>query len=103
QLAVREFQMVLNGASAEVGRTNAGYLNVVTKSGTNEYHGAGFYQNRNGSMTSPDALGNDSSANSQHQFGGALGGPIAKSKLFFFGALEKNLVSIPYTVKFDKP
>ncbi len=103
QLAVREFQIVLNGASAEVGRTNSGYLNVVTKSGTNAYHGAGFYQNRNGAMTSPDAFGNDSSSNSQHQFGGSLGGPIMRDKLFFFGAVEKNLVSIPYTVKFDPP
>src|SRR6266700_2466751 len=103
QLAVREFQMVLNGASAEVGRTNAGYLNVVTKSGTNAYHGAGFYENRNGAITSPDAFGNDSSSNSQHQFGGSLGGPIRRDKLFFFGALEKNLVTIPYTVKFDTP
>jgi len=103
QLAVREFQTVLNGASAEVGRTNAGYLNVVTKSGTNAFHGGGFYENRNGAMTSPDAFGNDSSSNSQHQFGGSLGGPIQKDKLLFFGALEKNLVNIPYSVKFDTP
>jgi hypothetical protein len=103
QLAVREFQMVLNGASAEVGRTNSGYLNVVTKTGTNAYHGAGFYENRNGAMTSPDAFGNDSSSNSQHQFGGSFGGPIRKDKLFFFGAVEKNMVDIPYTVKFDPP
>ena len=93
QLAVREFQMVLNGASAEVGRTNAGYLNVVTKSGTNALSRRGFYENRNGAMTSPDAFGNDSSSNSQHQFGGSLGGPIQKDKLFFFGAVEKNLVN----------
>src|SRR5262249_30120148 len=66
QVVVREFQVVLNGASAEVGRTNAGYMNVVTKSGTNSFHGEGLYQNRNGSMTSPDAFGNDSSSNSQH-------------------------------------
>lgn len=103
QLAVREFQVVRDGASAEVGRTNSGYVNVVTKSGTNTFHGQGFYANRNGSLTSPDAFGNDSSSNSQHQFGGALGGPIRKEKLFFFGAVEKNLVTIPYTVKFNKP
>jgi carboxypeptidase family protein len=103
QIAVREFQVVRDGASAEVGRTNSGYVNVVTKSGTNDYHGEGFYNNRNGSLTSPDAFGNDSSANAQNQFGGAFGGPIQKEKLFFFGAAEKNFVTIPYTVKFNTP
>src|SRR6476646_980707 len=58
QIAVREFQVVRDGASAEVGRTNSGYVNVVTKSGTNTLHGEGFYNNRNGSMTSIDAFGN---------------------------------------------
>lgn len=103
QLAVREFQVVRDGASAEVGRTNSGYINVVTKSGTNSYHGEGFYANRNGAMTSADAFGNDSSSNSQHQIGGAFGGRIIKDKLFFFGAVEKNIVTIPYTVKFNTP
>ena len=103
QLAVREFQIVRDGASAEVGRTNSGYLNVVTKSGTNDFHGAGYYANRNGAMTSPDAFGNDLSTNAQNQLGGSFGGPIKKNKLFFFGAAEKNMVTVPYTVKFDKP
>ncbi len=103
QIAVREFQVVRDGASAEVGRTNSGFVNVVTKSGTNTLHGEGFYNNRNGSLTSPDAFGNDSSANAQNQFGGAMGGPVRRDKLFFFGAVEKNLVTIPYTVKFSTP
>jgi len=103
QMAIREFQVVLNGASAEVGRTNSGYINVVTKSGTNGYHGGAFYENRNGQLTSPDAFGNDSSSNSQHQFGASLGGPIRKDKVFFFGSAEKNMVNIPYTVKFNPP
>ena len=103
QVAVREFQVVRDGASAEVGRTNSGYVNVVTKSGRNSFHGEGFYNNRNGGLTSPDAFGNDSSANAQNQFGGAVGGPIKKDRLFFFGAVEKNLVTIPYTVKFNQP
>ena len=46
QLAVREFQVVRDGASAEVSRTNSGYVNVVTKSGTNNYHGEGRVQQR---------------------------------------------------------
>src|SRR5712692_5638867 len=103
QIAVREFQVVRDGASAEVGRTNSGYVNVVTKSGTNTLHGEGFYNNRNGGLTSPDAFGNDSSANAQNQFGGAAGEPVKKDRLFFFGAVEKNLVTIPYTVKFNTP
>jgi len=103
QVGVREFQVVRDGASAEVGRTNSGYVNVVTKSGTNSLHGEAFYNNRNGSLTSPDAAGNDSSANSQNQFGGGVGGAIKKDKLFFFGAVEKNLVTIPFTVKFNTP
>lgn len=103
QLAVREFQVLASGVSAETGRTNAGYVNVVTKSGSNGVHGETFYANRNGTLTSPDAFGNDSSANAQSQFGGSLGGPIRRDKLFFFGALEKNLVTIPYTVKFNTP
>ncbi len=103
QVAVREFQVIRDGASAELGRTNSGYVNVVTKSGTNSIHGEGFYNNRNGGLTSPDAFGNDSSSNAQNQFGGGIGGPIKKDKLFFFAALEKNLVTIPYTVKFNTP
>lgn len=103
QLAVREFQVVASGVSAEVGRTNSGYINVVTRSGSNLYRGESFYANRNGAMTSPDAFGNDSSSNAQSQMGGSLGGPVRKDRIFFFGAVEKNLVTIPYTVKFNTP
>ena len=103
QLAIREFQIVRSGVSAEIGRTNSGYLNVVTKSGSNDIHAAGYYSNRNGGLTSPDAFGNDLSTNAQNQFGASFGGPVKKDKTFYFGAIEKNLVTIPYTVKFDKP
>ncbi len=103
QLGIREFQVVRDGATAEVGRTNAGFVNVVTKSGTNDPHGAGFYANRNGAMTSLDAFGNDSSSNAQSQFGGSAGGAIKKDRLFYFGAVEKNIVTIPYFVKFNTP
>ena len=103
QLAVREFQVIASGVSAEVGRTNSGYVNVVTKSGTNALHGESFYANRNGHLTSPDAFGNDSSSNAQHQMGASLGGAIRRDRLFYFGAIEKNIVTIPYTVKFNTP
>jgi len=56
QVAVREFQVVRTGLTAEVGRTNAGFINVVTKSGTNRIHGEALYTNRNPWLTWPDAL-----------------------------------------------
>jgi hypothetical protein len=73
QTAVREFQVVRSGANAEVGRTNAGFVNVVTKSGTNDFRGEAFYFNRNKKLTSPDAFGQKLN-NQQNQFGGSIGG-----------------------------
>ncbi|HEY6968617.1 MAG TPA: TonB-dependent receptor [Candidatus Angelobacter sp.] len=98
--AVREFQVIRSGADAEVGRTNAGFVNAVTKSGTNDWHGDAFYMNRNSSLTSPDAFGN-LAMNSQHQFGGSLGGPIRKDRTFFFFAGEQNFLDLPFTVQFQ--
>lgn len=98
--AVREFQVVRSGADAEIGRTNAGFVNAVTKSGTNDWHGEGFYMNRNGEMTSPDAFGNPA-VNLQHQFGGAVGGPVRKDRTFFFTAVEQNFLNMPFTVRFQ--
>jgi hypothetical protein len=98
--AVREFQVVRSGADAEVGRTNAGFVNAVTKSGTNDWHGEGFYMNRNADMTSPDAFGNPA-MNMQNQFGGSMGGHIKKDRTFFFVAAEQNYLSVPFTVQFQ--
>ena len=98
--AVREFQVVRSGLDAEVGRTNAGFVNAVTKSGTNDWHGEGFYMNRNSDMTSPDAFGNPA-VNMQNQFGGALGGHLKKDRTFFFVAGEQNFLNLPFTVQFQ--
>ncbi len=98
--AVREFQVVRAGADAEVGRTNAGFINAVTKSGTNNWHGEGFYMNRNANLTSPDAFGNPA-LNIQHQFGGSAGGPIKKDRTFLFAAVEQNDLNLPFVVKFQ--
>lgn len=102
QSAVREFQVVRAGASAEIGRTNAGFLNVVTKSGTNEFHGEAFYFNRNRFLTSPDAFGRDLD-NLQNQFGGSFGGPIKRDRAFFFTAIEQNFLRVPFVVSFNVP
>lgn len=99
QTAIKEFQVVRTGASAEVGRTGGGFVNAVTKSGTNKISGEGFFQNRNDRLTSPDAFGRDG-ANNQNLFGGSIGGPIKKDKSFFFIGAEQNYFEIPFFVDF---
>lgn len=100
QSAVREFQVVRAGAPAEVGRTSAGFLNVVTKSGTNVPHGDAFYNNRNKHLTSKNAFGRRLD-NRQNQFGGSMGGPIRRNRIFFFGAAEQNVLRVPFVVQFQ--
>ena len=100
QAAVEEFQVVRSGASASVGRTAAGFVNVVTKSGTNALHGELFYFNRNRHLTSADAFGR-SLNNQQNQFGGAVGGPIATDRAHFFLAAEQNFLRVPFVTDFQ--
>ena len=100
QAAIREFQVVRSGATAEVGRTNSGFVNVVTKTGTNDVHGETFYYDREKSLTSPDAF-NRKLNNQQNQMGGSLGGPLVHDRVFFFGAAEQSLLKVPYLVQFD--
>lgn len=102
QTAIREFQVVRSGATAEVGRTGAGFVNAVTKSGTNEWHGEALYFNRNRKLTSEDAFGNKGD-NQQNQFGGSIGGPLKKDRAFFFVGAEQNYLNIPYFVRFATP
>jgi len=99
QAAVREFQVVRSGAGAEVGRTSAGFVNVVTRSGTNILSGEAFYLNRNRHLTSANAF-NEKLDNQQNQFGGAIGGPAVKARAFYFAAVEQNFLRVPFVVKF---
>ncbi len=102
QTAIREFQVVRSGASAEVGRTGGGFVNAVTKSGSNELHGEAFYLNRNPDLTSRDAFNNKGN-NHQNQFGGSIGGPLRPNRAFFFFGFEQNFLRIPYFVRFGTP
>jgi hypothetical protein len=92
--SVKEFQVVPVGASAEFGRSSGGFINVVTKSGTNEFSGAAFLFFRNQSLSSqnPDAVdaGLPTEDFRNYQLGGNVGGPIKKDKAFFFVAYERN-------------
>jgi hypothetical protein len=92
--SVKEFQVVPVGASAEFGRASGGFINVVTKSGTNEFSGAAFLFFRNQSLSgqNPDAVdaGLPTEDFRNYQFGGNVGGPIKKDRAFFFLAYERN-------------
>src|SRR5258708_37399789 len=84
--AVKEFQVIASGANAEFGRTAGGVVNVITKSGTNEIHGSGFEYFRTEGLTSATSDGKPLDNFRRNQFGGSVGGPIVREKLFFLGA-----------------
>jgi hypothetical protein len=92
--AVKEFQVVASGASAEFGRTAGGVINVVTKSGTNDAHGSLFYFQRFEGITANTSDGKPLKDFHREQFGGTLGGPIKKDNMFFFGAFEQILENL---------
>ncbi|HEY6229889.1 MAG TPA: TonB-dependent receptor [Pyrinomonadaceae bacterium] len=86
--AVKEFQVVATGASAEFGRTAGGIINVITKSGTNTVHGSLFHFQRLEALTAHTSDGKPLKDFRREQFGGTVGGPIRKDKAFYFFALE---------------
>src|SRR2546425_3432943 len=105
QDAVQEFQVNSNAYSAEYGNAGGAVINVVTKSGTNDFHGTGFEFYRDRSMNAFDpvakALGRRKPPYHFNQFGGDIGGPVKKDKLFFFFDYDgqrntlQNLVATP--------
>src|SRR5215213_2512770 len=86
--AVKEFQVVATGASAEFGRTAGGVINVITKSGTNEIHGSAFYFQRLKALTANTSDGRPLEDFHREQYGATLGGPFRKEKAFYFLAFE---------------
>jgi hypothetical protein len=112
QSSVQEFQAITSGYSAEYGRSSGGVLNVISKSGANDWHGEGFYQNRNSSLSKdapipvPDIAHNPANliqvqpAESLQQWGGAVGGRIIRDKLFVFTSYEEQHSTQPRQVVF---
>src|SRR5213594_2668021 len=86
--AVKEFQVIATGASAEFGRTAGGVVNVVTKSGTNDIHGSLFHYQRLEGLTSNTSDDKPLQDFRREQSGGTVGGPVIKDKAFYFFALE---------------
>ena len=89
---VREFQVNTNAYSAEFGRAGSGLVNVVTKTGTNDFHGGAFWYYRDRALNANDLVnklnGQAKSPYHFNQFGGSLGGPLRERRAFFFAAYE---------------
>lgn len=83
--SIAEFKIITNSAAAEYGHYSGGAISVVTKSGTNSFHGDGFEFFRNQNFNAVGYYKQPNPTYSQNQFGGTIGGPIKKNKLFFFG------------------
>ena len=97
--AIREYQVVTDGASAEYGRMGGGYVNAITKNGTNDFSGSVFYYTRPKSMIANEPVLNGSQKPigdfKQNQFGFSVGGPILKDKLFYFVVYDAQRYTSP--------
>jgi carboxypeptidase family protein len=88
---IQEFRIDSNNYPAEYGTGTGGQINVVTKSGSNSFHGSGFEYFRNDALDASNFFDNIIGKKSPlrlNQFGGSVGGPIIKNRLFFFGSYE---------------
>ena len=102
--SIAEFRILTSNFDAEYGNYSGGIVNVVTKSGTNALHGSGFEFLRNTALDARNFFSPERSFYRQNQFGGTVGGPIRKNRLFFFGdyqgtrqsqGIDTGLISVP--------
>lgn len=100
--AVQEFQVNSNAYSAELGHAGGAVINVVTKSGTNSFHGTAFEFFRDRGLNANDPInkqrGQSRSPYHFNQFGGNLGGPVIREKVFFFFDYEGQRNTLPNLV-----
>ena len=102
--SIHEFRVLTNNFDAEYGNYSGGVVNVVTKSGANQVHGSGFEFLRNTALDARNFFSPERGFFRQNQFGGTLGGPIVKDKLFYFGdyqgtrtnqGIDTGLIPVP--------
>jgi Carboxypeptidase regulatory-like domain/TonB dependent receptor len=86
--AVQEFSLQTSNLSAQYGNSASGVVNIVTKSGTNQFHGDLFEFLRNGALNARNFFAPVADSLKRNQFGGSIGGPVLKDKLFFFGTYQ---------------
>ena len=93
--------MSSNSYGAESGRSGGAVVNVVTKSGSNSWHGSAFYYLRDSELggAAPAFVGFNPGG-VQHQFGATVGGPIQRNKTFFFAGYDQHIFHLPAVVQF---
>src|SRR5712692_1152375 len=101
---VQEFRVSSNSYGAELGRSGGAVVNVVTKSGSNHWHGTSFYFIRDSAFNARPAsvdLGSDPNpSDRQQQFGFTTGGPVKRNKAFFFAGYDQHIFHVPTLVRF---
>ncbi|MGA7221001.1 MAG: TonB-dependent receptor [Candidatus Sulfotelmatobacter sp.] len=97
---VQEFRVSSNSYGAEQGRAGGAVINVVTKSGSNHWHGTGLYYIRDSGFGAADAFMTFKPHSRQQQGGGTLGGPIKKNKIFLFAGFDQHYFHVPDVVEF---
>src|SRR5204863_2096482 len=90
--AMQEFKVETSATAVQNGVRPAGSVGLVTKSGTNEFHGNLFEFVRNGKFNARNAFATKRDTIKRNQFGGTLGGPFARNKLFFFGGYQGTTI-----------
>jgi hypothetical protein len=106
QEAVKEVQVSSSTYSAEDGRNSGATIKVVSKSGTNNLHGSAFFKYADPSLNAYNRFGTGTRVeNKFRQYGGSLGGPIFRNKLFFFFTYEgaRNKSNVPYDAWIETP
>ena len=96
--ALQEFRLLTNNFDAEFGRYPGGVVNVITRSGTNQFHGLVYDYFRNSALNSREFFNNTVTPLKQNQFGGNFGGPILKDKAFFFASYEGLRIVTPFII-----
>ena len=92
--SIEEFRILTNNFDAEYGNYAGGQINVITKSGTNRFHGSVFEFLRNTDFDAKNYFATTRDDHKENQFGGTIGGPIKHDKLFFFGDYQGDRIII---------
>jgi hypothetical protein len=105
--AIQEFKLQNNSFSAEYGNNGGTVVSIVTKSGTNQFHGSGWWFMRRPSLDANDffsnAGGQPKGDYAHDQYGGSIGGPVIKQKTFFFFDYERQRNNSPFTINTSVP